>query len=100
MQLRLTQYLRPNGRMKDIFVNVPSELDVKIVQIEQAGLTFSCEAISLDSVTLYISDNEDDLAIEFADNGPGENSPQNCLIRMIQNFRIPTLGIKEKSQTL
>ena len=88
MKLPMKQYKMPDGRVGFTSVDIPDELKQKVSEITSHGLIFTCEILTTGNVALYISDekNEEDASCEIAENGPGENSPKNCLVRMIKNF--------------
>lgn len=87
--LKLTQFLMPNGRRKEISVALPGKLQGRCKEILDEGFTFSCEMLQTGAIALYISDDaaEEDLVCEIAENGPGPQSPKNVLTRMIEIFK-------------
>lgn len=88
----MTQYMQPDGRKKQVSVDLPDEV------AEMAkGLDLSCELMPNDpeQVVLYAKPtgaDPDDYVdggklverSEIADNGPGENSPLKALERLIR----------------
>lgn len=82
--IRITQYLRPNGRKARIFADIPDELKGKADLLE-----ISAEAVPGNMVMIYAhvkGQSAEDELTELADNGPGENSPNKALIRLINRF--------------
>ena len=82
--IRITQYLRPNGRKARIFADIPDELKGKADLLE-----ISAEAVPGNMVMIYAhvkGQSEEDELTELADNGPGDNDPQAALIRLIKRF--------------
>ena len=82
--IRITQYLRPNGRKAKIFADIPDELKGKADLLE-----ISAEAVPGNMVMIYAhvkGQSAEDELTELADNGPGENSPNKALIRLINRF--------------
>ena len=82
--IHITQYLRPSGKPALIMAEIPDEL------AELAGtLALSCEALPNMHVAIYAHRKgqyaTDELS-EIADNGPGDNDPQQALIRLIKRF--------------
>jgi len=83
-KIRITQYLRPNGRKAVVYADIPDELKGKADLLE-----ISCEAVPPNNVMIYAhvkGQSEEDELSEMAYNGPGENSPENALIRLIKRF--------------
>lgn len=80
----ITQYLRPSGKPALVYAEVPDEL------CELAGtLDISAESITTMQVMIYAhrkGESEEDELTEIADNGPGDNGPQQALIRLIKRF--------------
>jgi hypothetical protein len=86
MNVKLTQFIRPNGRKEEVWCDdLPDDLAPKVQSMENKGLRFTAEVIG-SKVSLCIENDEEDLACEFADNGSGENSPHAVLERMIRKF--------------
>lgn len=84
-RINITQYLRPNGKRAEIPVDIPDELK----EIAD-GLVISCEALPDMHVVIYAHRKEqsaEDELTEIADNGPGENSPDKALERLIRRFQ-------------
>lgn len=82
--IRITQYLRPNGKKAEIFADIPDELKGKADL-----LAVSCETVPPNNVMFYAhvkGQSEEDELSELAENGPGENSPTEALIRLIKRF--------------
>lgn len=82
--IRITQRLRPNGRKAKIFADIPDELKGKADLLE-----ISAEAVPGNMVMIYAhvkGQSAEDELTELADNGPGENSPNKALIRLINRF--------------
>ena len=82
--IRITQCLRPNGRKAKIFADIPDELKGKADLLE-----ISAEAVPGNMVMIYAhvkGQSAEDELTELADNGPGENSPNKALIRLINRF--------------
>ena len=83
--IRITEYLRPNGRKIKIPVDIPDELK----EIADK-LTISCEALPDMHVMIYAhrkGERAKDELTELAGNGPGENTPQIALERLIRRFQ-------------
>lgn len=83
--IRITQYLRPNGRKAVIPVDITDGLK----EIAE-GLEISCEAIPGERVVIYAhrkGESPEDELTEMADNGPGDNTPDIALERLIRRFQ-------------
>jgi len=82
--IRIIQYLRPNRREAYVYADIPDELQ------DLAGeLVISCEQIPPDKAMIYAhrkGESAEDELTELADNGPGENSPDKALERLIRRF--------------
>lgn len=82
--IRITQYLRPNGKKAEIHVDIPDELK----EIAD-GLVISCEALPNLYVAIYAhrkTESEEDELSEICNNGPGPNNPGDALERLIRRF--------------
>ncbi len=82
--IRITQYLRPNGKRAVIPVDIKDELK----EIAE-GLEISCELIPIERVVIYAhrkGESAEDELTEMADNGPGDNTPTMALERLIRRF--------------
>ena len=82
--IRITQFLRPNGRKAEVYADIPDELKGKGDLLE-----ISAEAVPGNMVMIYAhvkGQSAEDELTELADNGPGDNSPQAALIRLIKRF--------------
>jgi hypothetical protein len=87
MEVKLTQFIRPNGRQEEITAEVDDALRPQVEAIIKAGLRFTAEVIPGGNVSLCIENDEEDLAIEIARNSPGENTPRAALERLISRFK-------------
>lgn len=70
MSIPFTQYLRPNGKMVDVFIDRPRDIELKAQEIIAKGFRFECEELTTGHVSLTISDDEKDHAIKICMNGP------------------------------
>ena len=82
--IRIPQFMRPFGAKRLLYADIPDELE------ETAnGLEISAEMITPDKVMIYAhrkGESKEDELTELADNGPGRNSPQEALARLIRRF--------------
>lgn len=65
-----TQYLRPDGRTRQITIDVNDVVGRMAEGLMRRGLCFEAEILTTGEVSLTISDSEQDLAIEVVPNGP------------------------------
>ena len=82
--IRITQFIRPNGRKAEIFADIPDELYEKAMLLD-----ISCERITETEVAIYAhvkGESEEDELSEIAFNGAGDNSPNAALERLIKRF--------------
>ncbi len=69
-RVRFIQYLRPDGRKKEMFIEArPPEIVAKSIKIWTAGYRLESEMLVTGLVYLTISDGEEDLASELVPNG-------------------------------
>ena len=64
------QYIRPNGKRRNINIECSPELYVKAKTIINKGGMFEAEILTTDEVSLTINYNYEDIAIEVVSNGP------------------------------
>lgn len=91
IEIPFTQYLRPDGRKVDVSIEVSDEVGTKAHAIIAAGYRFECEILTTGQVSVTITDDEADHAIEIVMNGP--DIPV-TVERLIMNFVIPTVEAK------
>lgn len=71
-----TQFLRPNGRTRTVWIEVPRDVLALATELKAAGYRFECEELTTGHVSITIepppSANEDDgpLAMDVVPNGP------------------------------
>jgi hypothetical protein len=85
MQVELTQFVRPNGHQRPTSCEIDDALAPKVKAIRDAGLRFTAE-VTGPNVVFCIENDEEDLAIEIATNGPGENGTRAKLEKLIHGF--------------
>lgn len=87
IEVPITQFVRPNGRRRAVTCEVDGELEPKVKAILAKGYRFTAEELSGMGVSLCIEDNDSDVAVEIAENGPGPRSPQVMLEKLIREFK-------------
>jgi hypothetical protein len=65
------QYLRPDGRPKDIWIERPEEIAAAAELIWGSGLRLEAEVLAGGTVSLTVSNDAGDYAWEMCTNGPG-----------------------------
>lgn len=76
------QYLRPDGRRREVSIEVAPEIADKARAIIARGLCFECEELATGQVSLTITDPEEgDLDIRLVSNGPGVRDAVEDLVR-------------------
>jgi hypothetical protein len=82
-----TQYLPPDGRKKEVFIEVDQETGEMAALILTRGFVFECEVLRTGDVSLTITDPEEgDVDIRVIPNGPKVPEAVRDLIR---NFIAP-----------
>ena len=82
--IRITQFIRPNGRKAEIFTGIPDELYEKAMLLD-----ISCEKITETEVAIYAhvkGESEEDELSEIGEIGSRDNGPDKALIRLIRRF--------------
>jgi hypothetical protein len=69
-EIEFTQYLRPTGRPRKVWIERSEPIAQKAQAIQAMGYSFECEELVTGMVSLTISDGEQDVAIELCQNGP------------------------------
>lgn len=87
-EVEFTQFLRPNGRKKPVFMPTSKTAADKAEEIKSAGYKFEVEVLTTGHVSATIADpiKEEDLAIVLVPNGTGLSE---SVSKMILDFTIP-----------
>mgnify|MGYP000255661942 CR=1 FL=1 len=72
MQIPITQFMRPNGRPVQQHLEVDEQTAYDCGVIRMNGYRFECEELINGLVSLTITDDECDHAIEMCNNAPGQ----------------------------
>ena len=83
-EIPFTQYKLPNGQPVPVAVNRPDHITAKAQEIIAAGYRFECEVLMSGQISLTITDDDADHAIEVVDNGP--DVPK-AVDRLVSNFQ-------------
>ena len=83
-EVRIRQYLRPNGNTRTVIATIDKD------RAEKAkNLRISCECFPTGEIVIYGRHNtetEEEEITEIATNGPGENDPNTALCRLIDRL--------------
>ena len=69
-EIEFTQYKLPHGRAVPVRIDRPDPVYEKARRLMEAGYVFECEVLTDGEVSLTITDDEADHAIEVCPNGP------------------------------
>ena len=74
MSIPFTQYLRPDGRTRDVDIEMPAEIEQLAQIFIRRGGKYECEELTTGHVSLtavHLVDGEyQDIAIQVCENGP------------------------------
>lgn len=87
--VEIIQFMRPNGRRRRMLAEVGEELAAK-----SKGLIISVEELGTGEVAIYVrrkDESKESEHLELAENGPGKNSPNEVLKRMIKSYAAPPI---------
>jgi hypothetical protein len=85
MTIPFTQYLRPNGRRRDVEIDRPSDIQALARRFIESGGRYECEHLTTGEASLTavkeIDGEEQDIAIEVVPNGPEVPAAVDRLVR-------------------
>lgn len=83
-----TQYLLPDGRQREVFIDRPEKIEAQAQLIIKRGLRFECEMLTDGEVSLTIHDPKkgEDIAIEIVPNG---TEVPKAVDRLVERNSIP-----------
>ena len=84
-EVRIRQYLRPNGNMRIVIATIDKEHAEKAKK-----LRISCECLPTNEIVIYgrrITETKEEEITEIATNGPGPNEPNIALCRLIDRLQ-------------
>lgn len=67
-QITLTQYLRPDGRTRNVSAPVTAEYSAKAAALIEQDVSFSCEILRTGEVAIYAEYLGQDIVIEISQN--------------------------------
>jgi len=83
-KLNITQYLRPDGRKKEIIVEIPDEYEKIIKKIKENSCIITCEQLTTGEAAQYITSEEyGDYDIQITKCG---KEADKALLEMIKRF--------------
>ena len=83
-EVKILQYLRPNGLVRTVIADIDKEHADKA-----KNLRLSCECLPTGQIMIYgrrYDQTDEEELTEMADNGPGNNTPNDALIRLIDRL--------------
>jgi hypothetical protein len=82
-EIKFTQFLMPDGRPTPVLIDRPVHIADLADKIVERGYRFECEMLPTREVSLTITNDEADAAIEIVPNGP---EVPTAIDRMIEQF--------------
>jgi len=87
MDIQFTQFLRPNGKQKEVLINRPDEISNKALAVLKTGGRFTVEELMNGMVSLAYEKEIDgemqDVEIELSSNGPKVSIAVDILIEKL-----------------
>lgn len=84
--IEFTQFKRPDGRAVPVWIDRPDKIVERAQKIIARGFRFECEHLEPNMVSLTISKDDGDHAIEVVPNGP---EVPLAVDHLITNFLLP-----------
>jgi hypothetical protein len=81
MSIPFTQYLRPNGRRRQVSIERPSLVEKMADHVISRGYVFECEELSNGTCSLTVTNDEGDLEVELCRNGPEVSDAVDVLVK-------------------
>jgi hypothetical protein len=82
-EIKFTQFLMPDGRPTPVIIDRPAHIADLADRIVSRGYRFECEMLPTREISLTITNDEADAAIEVVPNGP---EVPRAIDRMIERF--------------
>ena len=70
MSIPFTQYLRPNGRTRDVTIDMPEDIEKKAQELLATGHHFDIEELTTGMVSMTCEKGDDIISIQVCENGP------------------------------
>lgn len=70
MPIPFTQYLRPDGRMKEVTIDRPPDVERVALSMIELGCVFEIEMLASGEISMTCELDDEVLAIEVVPNGP------------------------------
>jgi len=73
MSIPFTQFLRPDGRRKDVTIDMPADVEAQAHELIEAGYRFEIEELTTGEIFMTCTTGKDDDPYfnDLCDNGPG-----------------------------
>ena len=85
MSIPFTQYLRPDGRKRDVSIDMDEAIEAEAQAFIDSGGWFECEELMTGHASLtacrVVDDEPQDIAIRVVPNGPGVDRAVEDLVR-------------------
>jgi len=85
MSIKFTQFLRPDGRQKVVYIDLDSATEELAMKIVEEGYRFEVEELSTGQISMSISNDDEDAALRVCNNGP---EVPLTIVKMITEFVI------------
>ena len=82
--IKFTQYLLPDGRTKEVFIDVEDEIGEKAEKFIEDGGKFEIEMLTTGDISMTAVWRDEDISIEVVKNGPEVISAVDNLIKSIK----------------
>jgi hypothetical protein len=80
MEIDVTQYMRPNGRIEMMKTDISDAFEVPYNVITRRGWRVAAEVIATGAVSITVEDDEQDFACDIAYNGPAvQKAIEGCI---------------------
>jgi hypothetical protein len=86
--IEFVQFMRPDGRQVTNTIERPPEIEAKAGAIVGRGLRFEAEVLLDGTVSFTVSDGEEDIDIELAQNGPEVPLAVDRLIERVHKAKV------------
>ena len=85
-KIPVTQYLRPDGRKKQLLLERPREIYDRAMKLIADGYVFETEVLRTGQISLTIADNEGDCAVKLV--APVSGKIKEAFDDMLKHFNV------------
>jgi hypothetical protein len=89
MGIQFTQYLRPNGRTKTVWIDLDKTMEDTAKELTDCGCVFEIEVLMTNQVSMTCEHDGDVLSHEIVENGPDVPVAVGRLVREAARRRPP-----------